>query len=90
MFNDEALINFRTISWMQVTHAVDHVQLGTDALRTAKRLQRRSRKCMMIAIILLLVIAIIIVLAVAIERADTEAVVGPGALRTVESKAAIG
>ncbi|XP_038693585.1 syntaxin-132-like [Tripterygium wilfordii] len=48
----------------QVTNAVDHVQLGTDALRTAKSLQKKSRKCMMIAIILLLVIAIIVVLSI--------------------------
>ncbi|OAY35146.1 syntaxin-132 isoform X2 [Manihot esculenta] len=46
----------------QVTNAVDHVQSGTDALKTAKSLQRNSRKCMMIGIILLLIIAIIIVL----------------------------
>ncbi|XP_022140581.1 syntaxin-132-like isoform X1 [Momordica charantia] len=48
----------------QVTNAVDHVRSGTDALQTAKSLQRKSRKCMMISIILLLVIAIIIVLSV--------------------------
>ncbi|KAF3976733.1 hypothetical protein CMV_000131 [Castanea mollissima] len=48
----------------QVTNAVDHVKSGTDALQTAKTLQRKSRKCMMIAIILLLVIAIIIVLSI--------------------------
>ncbi|KAK4577305.1 hypothetical protein RGQ29_027715 [Quercus rubra] len=48
----------------QVTNAVDHVKSGTNALQTAKTLQRKSRKCMMIAIILLLVIAIIIVLSI--------------------------
>ncbi|XP_022943580.1 syntaxin-132-like isoform X1 [Cucurbita moschata] len=48
----------------QVTNAVDHVRTGTDALHTAKSLQKKSRKCMMIAIILLLVIALIIVLSV--------------------------
>ncbi|KAJ4730013.1 putative Syntaxin [Melia azedarach] len=48
----------------QVTNAVDHVNLGTDALRTAKSLQKRSRKCMMIAIILLLVIALVVVLSI--------------------------
>ncbi|XP_023512367.1 syntaxin-132-like isoform X2 [Cucurbita pepo subsp. pepo] len=48
----------------QVTNAVDHVRTGTDALHTAKGLQKKSRKCMMIAIILLLVIALIIVLSV--------------------------
>ncbi|KAG7010724.1 putative syntaxin [Cucurbita argyrosperma subsp. argyrosperma] len=47
-----------------VTNAVDHVRTGTDALHTAKSLQKKSRKCMMIAIILLLVIALIIVLSV--------------------------
>ncbi|KAL5972750.1 hypothetical protein ACLOJK_039555 [Asimina triloba] len=49
---------------IQVTNAVDHVQSGTDALKTAKSLQKKSRKCMMIAIILLLVIAIIVVLSI--------------------------
>ncbi|CAN4103462.1 unnamed protein product [Withania somnifera] len=48
----------------QVRCAVDHVNLGTDALQTAKSLQKKSRKCMMIAIILLLIIAAIIVLSV--------------------------
>jgi syntaxin 1B/2/3 len=48
----------------QVTNAVDHVRSGTDALQTAKSLQKRSRKCMMIAIILMLVIALIIVLSI--------------------------
>ncbi|KAJ7948167.1 Syntaxin-132 like protein [Quillaja saponaria] len=48
----------------QVTNAVDHVRSGTDALHTAKSLQKKSRKCMMISIILLLIIAIIIVLSV--------------------------
>ncbi|PON93248.1 t-SNARE [Trema orientale] len=49
---------------IQVTNAVDHVRSGTDALQTAKSLQKRSRKCMIISIILLLVIAIIIVLSI--------------------------
>ncbi|KAK3008385.1 hypothetical protein RJ639_013597 [Escallonia herrerae] len=48
----------------QVANAVDHVQWGTDALQTAKSLQKRSRKCMMIAISLLLVIALIVVLSI--------------------------
>ena len=48
----------------QVTNATDHVRTGNDALQTAKSLQKKSRKCMMIGIILLLVIAAIIVLAV--------------------------
>nr|GMD37813.1 syntaxin-132-like isoform X2 [Ipomoea batatas] len=48
----------------QVRNAVDHVHMGTDALQTAKNLQRKSRKCMMIAIILLLLIAGIIVLSI--------------------------
>jgi len=48
----------------QVTNATDHVRLGNDALQTAKSLQKKSRKCMMISIILLLAIAAIIVLAV--------------------------
>ncbi|ONI18496.1 hypothetical protein PRUPE_3G219000 [Prunus persica] len=47
-----------------VTNAVDHVQSGTDALQTAKSLQKKSRKCMMISIILLLIIALIIVLSI--------------------------
>ena len=49
---------------LQVANAVDHVNMGTDALTTAKSLQKRSRKCMMIAIILLLVIALIIILSI--------------------------
>ncbi|KAE8705393.1 SYP132 protein [Hibiscus syriacus] len=48
----------------QVANAVDHVQSGTVALQTAKSLQKKSRKCMMIAIILLLVIALVIVLSI--------------------------
>uniref|UniRef100_A0ACD5V020 Uncharacterized protein n=1 Tax=Avena sativa TaxID=4498 RepID=A0ACD5V020_AVESA len=48
----------------QVQNAVNHVQIGNEALRSAKNMQKKSRKCMMIAIILLLVIAGITVLAV--------------------------
>ncbi|KAL2613078.1 hypothetical protein R1flu_024770 [Riccia fluitans] len=48
----------------QVSKAVDHVQQGTVALQTAKKLQRGTRRCMCIAIILLLIIIIIIVVAV--------------------------
>ncbi|GKD48396.1 syntaxin-132-like protein isoform X1, partial [Tanacetum coccineum] len=48
----------------QVTNTVDHVQSGTSALQTAKRLQKNSRKCMCIAIILLLIIIAIVLLAV--------------------------
>lgn len=48
----------------QVSSAVDHVQSGTTALQTAKKLQKNSRKWMCIAIIILLLIAIITVLAV--------------------------
>uniref|UniRef100_A0ACD5ULY2 Uncharacterized protein n=1 Tax=Avena sativa TaxID=4498 RepID=A0ACD5ULY2_AVESA len=48
----------------QVQNAVNHVQIGNEALRSAKNMQKKSRKCMMIAIILLLVIAGIIVLSV--------------------------
>ncbi|XP_028808390.1 syntaxin-132 isoform X2 [Neltuma alba] len=48
----------------QVANATDHVKSGTDALHTAKSLQKRSRKCMMISIILLLVIAAIVVLSI--------------------------
>jgi len=36
------------------------VVTGTEALREAKSYQKKSRKCMMIAIIILLVIAIIV------------------------------
>ncbi|KAL5730906.1 hypothetical protein ACHQM5_003690 [Ranunculus cassubicifolius] len=49
---------------IQVTNAVDHVQSGTDALITAKSLQKNSRKCMMISIMILLIIAVIIVLSI--------------------------
>nr|BAC83655.1 putative syntaxin-related protein(knolle) [Oryza sativa Japonica Group] len=48
----------------QVQNAVDHIQRGTGELRTAKRLQKKSRKCMFIAIIILLVIAAIVVLSI--------------------------
>uniref|UniRef100_A0A0E0LLJ1 t-SNARE coiled-coil homology domain-containing protein n=1 Tax=Oryza punctata TaxID=4537 RepID=A0A0E0LLJ1_ORYPU len=48
----------------QVQNAVDHLQHGTEELRTAKRLQKKSRKCMFIAIIILLVIAAIVVLSI--------------------------
>ncbi|PRQ52835.1 putative target SNARE coiled-coil domain-containing protein [Rosa chinensis] len=47
-----------------VTNAVDHVQSGTDALHTAKSLQKKSRKCMIISMVLLLIIALIIVLSI--------------------------
>ena len=49
---------------IQVTNSVAHVQSGTTALQTAKRLQKNSRKCMCIAIILLLIIIAVVVLAV--------------------------
>ncbi|XP_020588717.1 syntaxin-132-like [Phalaenopsis equestris] len=56
----EMLDNIET----QVANAVNHVQSGTEALQTAKSLQKQSRKCMLIGIALLLIIAIVIVLAV--------------------------
>ncbi|KAM0912845.1 hypothetical protein ACQ4PT_012536 [Festuca glaucescens] len=57
-------IEKKLIELQQVQNAVNHVQTGTEALRSAKSMQKKSRKCMMIAIILLLVIAGIIVLSV--------------------------
>ncbi|KAK4484849.1 hypothetical protein RD792_007449 [Penstemon davidsonii] len=48
----------------QVTNAVDHVQSGTTALQNAKKLQRKSRKWMCIAIIILLIIVAVIVVGV--------------------------
>ncbi|XP_011094179.1 syntaxin-132 [Sesamum indicum] len=48
----------------QVSSAVDHVQSGNTALQKAKSLQRSSRKCMCIAIIILLIIVAIIVVGV--------------------------
>ncbi|KAK8963789.1 Syntaxin-132 [Platanthera guangdongensis] len=48
----------------QVSSAVDHVQSGSTALQTAKKLQRNSRKWMCIAIIILLIIVVVIVVAV--------------------------
>ncbi|KAI8551895.1 hypothetical protein RHMOL_Rhmol06G0222900 [Rhododendron molle] len=48
----------------QVSNAVDHVQSGTTALQSAKKLQRNSRKWMCIAIVILLVIVGIIVVGV--------------------------
>lgn len=47
-----------------VSGAVDAVQSGTVALHKAKILQKNSRKCMCIAIIILLIIVAIIVLSV--------------------------
>lgn len=57
---EELLDNIET----QVANAVNHVQSGTEALQVAKSLQKKSRKCMMIAGILLLIIAAIIVLTI--------------------------
>lgn len=48
----------------QVNNAVDHVQRGTTALQSAKKLQKNSRKWMCIAIIILLIIVAIIVVGV--------------------------
>ncbi|KAL8506748.1 hypothetical protein ACS0TY_017591 [Phlomoides rotata] len=48
----------------QVSNAVDHVQSGTASLQIAKKLQKNSRKCMCIAIIILLIIVAITVLGV--------------------------
>ncbi|KAK6142457.1 hypothetical protein DH2020_022805 [Rehmannia glutinosa] len=48
----------------QVSNAVDHVQSGTTALQNAKKLQKKSRKWMCIAIIILLIIVAIIVVSV--------------------------
>jgi hypothetical protein len=49
---------------VQVNNAVDHVQRGTTALQSAKKLQKNSRKWMCIAIMILLVIVAIIVVGV--------------------------
>ncbi|MED6206474.1 hypothetical protein PIB30_026940 [Stylosanthes scabra] len=48
----------------QVLGAVDHVQQGNTALNKAKKLQRKSRKWMCIAILIFLIIVIIIVASV--------------------------
>ncbi|OIW09233.1 hypothetical protein TanjilG_01354 [Lupinus angustifolius] len=48
----------------QVNNAVDHVQRGTSALQTAKKLQKSSRKWMCIGIIILLIVIAIIVVGV--------------------------
>ncbi|KAM0943848.1 putative target SNARE coiled-coil domain, syntaxin domain, syntaxin/epimorphin [Dioscorea sansibarensis] len=56
----EMLDNIET----QVANAVNHVQSGNEALRTAKSLQKKSRKCMLIAAFILLIIAIIIALSI--------------------------
>ncbi|KAG0473791.1 hypothetical protein HPP92_015141 [Vanilla planifolia] len=47
-----------------VSSAVDHVQSGTTALQTAKKLQKNSRKWMCIAIVILLIIVAVIVVGV--------------------------
>ncbi|KAG0472502.1 hypothetical protein HPP92_017048 [Vanilla planifolia] len=49
---------------IQVANAVNHVQNGTEALHTAKILQKKSRKCMIVAIVFLLIVAIVIVLSI--------------------------
>lgn len=49
---------------VQVTNAVDHVQRGNTALQNAKKLQKKSRKWMCIAIIILLLIIAITVVGV--------------------------
>lgn len=54
----------RFVVSLQVRNAVEYVHTGTDALQTAKNLQKKSRKCMMIAMIVFLVIAAIIVLSI--------------------------
>ncbi|KAH7675672.1 syntaxin 1B/2/3 protein [Dioscorea alata] len=56
----EMLDNIET----QVANAMNHVQSGNEALRTAKSLQKKSRKCMLIAAFILLIIAIIIALSI--------------------------
>ncbi|KAE9585609.1 hypothetical protein Lal_00010342 [Lupinus albus] len=48
----------------QVNNAVDHVQRGTTALQTAKKLQKSSRKWMCIGIIILLIVIAVIVVGV--------------------------
>ncbi|KAG0497094.1 hypothetical protein HPP92_001785 [Vanilla planifolia] len=48
----------------QVANAVNHVENGMEALQTAKSLQKKSRKCMMIAIFILLIISVIVVLSI--------------------------
>lgn len=52
----------------QVTNTVDHVQSGTTALQTAKKLQRGSRKCMCIATIIILIIAALIVVPIVVKQ----------------------
>ncbi|KAF3674796.1 hypothetical protein FXO37_06225 [Capsicum annuum] len=52
----------------QVTNTVDYVQSGTTALQTAKKLQKGSRKCLCIGIILLLFIAAIIVIPIVLKQ----------------------
>ncbi|RHN75580.1 putative target SNARE coiled-coil domain-containing protein [Medicago truncatula] len=61
---DTVTLSNKAYSFFNVANATDHVKSGNDALHTAKSLQKKSRKCMMIAIILVLLIAIFIVLGV--------------------------
>ncbi|XP_042442259.1 syntaxin-132-like isoform X1 [Zingiber officinale] len=44
----------------QVSNAMNHVQSGTDALRIAKNLSKKSRKCMIIVIIIFILVAALI------------------------------
>nr|XP_043639843.1 syntaxin-132-like [Erigeron canadensis] len=47
-----------------VTNAVDHINMGTDAPTITRILQKKSRKCMIIAIFLLLVIAVLFIISI--------------------------
>ncbi|KAJ0983174.1 hypothetical protein J5N97_011429 [Dioscorea zingiberensis] len=49
---------------IQVTNAKNHIESGNGALHTAKKLQKSSRKCMVISVLILIIIAIIIALSV--------------------------
>ncbi|KAL3615268.1 hypothetical protein CASFOL_040929 [Castilleja foliolosa] len=48
----------------QVSNAVNHVQTGTASLQEAKKLQKKSRKWMCIAIIVFLIVVVVIVVGV--------------------------
>ncbi|KAH7662175.1 syntaxin 1B/2/3 protein [Dioscorea alata] len=49
---------------IQVANAKNHILSGNEALHTAKKLQKSSRKCMVISVLILTIIAIIIGLSV--------------------------
>lgn len=53
------------IEHLQVNNAATYVERGTGQLKTAKKHQRNTRKCICIGIILLIILILIVVVPVA-------------------------